>query len=301
MALEAQRLIAVSLGKIAASRGQRGGINLHKNLLVAGVLYKARTAYMVENYSPAPQVSDNTEPEDSKLDSCASEKVSISPGSEPSGHAVSNTQTSSADVIDADDDAQVVPEGPEPTSPEGDKENSPSVLCFPSSREEYLPQDCSMECYDESSSVSNVLPSKDRLTENTSVLNSSQSCNRCGKRKLTETESAVESIVSKKARQENDVKNESVFSSQEVFSSSTQTGKSDSQVHISSLVHSFSAGFTGLLNSDSSNTVCESEESNVEPIIQGHAVASPEALHSCSTQIKEAYEILSRPILAMTV
>lgn len=49
-AAEPQRLIAVSLGKIASSRSQRGGINLHKNLLVASVLHKARTAYMMENF-----------------------------------------------------------------------------------------------------------------------------------------------------------------------------------------------------------------------------------------------------------
>ena len=49
MNTEAHRLIALSLGKIAASRQQRGGINLHKNLLVASVLHKARTAYMMEN------------------------------------------------------------------------------------------------------------------------------------------------------------------------------------------------------------------------------------------------------------
>jgi hypothetical protein len=47
---EAQRLIALSLGKIAMSRQQRGGINLHKNLLVASVLHKARTAYMMDNF-----------------------------------------------------------------------------------------------------------------------------------------------------------------------------------------------------------------------------------------------------------
>jgi len=40
MATETQRLIALSLGKIAASRQKRGGINLHKNLLVASVLLK---------------------------------------------------------------------------------------------------------------------------------------------------------------------------------------------------------------------------------------------------------------------
>lgn len=49
--IETQRLISVSLGKIAQSRGQRGGINLHKNLLVATVLHKARTAYMMETYN----------------------------------------------------------------------------------------------------------------------------------------------------------------------------------------------------------------------------------------------------------
>ncbi|GFO32358.1 immediate early response gene 5-like protein [Plakobranchus ocellatus] len=46
--LESQRLISVSLGKIAQSRSQKGGINLHKNLLVATVLHKARTACMME-------------------------------------------------------------------------------------------------------------------------------------------------------------------------------------------------------------------------------------------------------------
>ncbi|KAH3796264.1 immediate early response gene 5-like protein [Dreissena polymorpha] len=47
---DAQRLIAVSLGKIAVSRQQRCGINLHKNLLVASVLHKARTTYMMDNF-----------------------------------------------------------------------------------------------------------------------------------------------------------------------------------------------------------------------------------------------------------
>lgn len=46
---EAQKLIALSIGKIAMSRQQRGGINLHKNLLVASVLHKARASYMIDN------------------------------------------------------------------------------------------------------------------------------------------------------------------------------------------------------------------------------------------------------------
>lgn len=43
---EAQKVIAISLGKIATSRVQRGGPSLHRSLLVASVLYKARTTYL---------------------------------------------------------------------------------------------------------------------------------------------------------------------------------------------------------------------------------------------------------------
>lgn len=49
MATEAQRLIGISLAKIAQSR-IRGGVSLHKNLLVATVLQKARYIFMEEAY-----------------------------------------------------------------------------------------------------------------------------------------------------------------------------------------------------------------------------------------------------------
>ncbi|KAF7274199.1 uncharacterized protein LOC143203113 [Rhynchophorus ferrugineus] len=59
MASEAQRLIGISLSKIAQSRSHRGGISLHRNLLVATVLQKARYIFMEEAYNmhyhvPAP-------------------------------------------------------------------------------------------------------------------------------------------------------------------------------------------------------------------------------------------------------
>jgi hypothetical protein len=50
MATEAQRLISISLAKIAASRCVRGGVSLHKNLLVATVLQKARYLFMEEAF-----------------------------------------------------------------------------------------------------------------------------------------------------------------------------------------------------------------------------------------------------------
>ncbi|EFA03400.1 hypothetical protein TcasGA2_TC013386 [Tribolium castaneum] len=56
MASEAQRLIGISLTKIAQSRSHRGGVSLHKNLLVATVLQKARYIFMEEAYNMARPV-----------------------------------------------------------------------------------------------------------------------------------------------------------------------------------------------------------------------------------------------------
>lgn len=71
MASEAQRLIGISLTKIAQSRANRGGVSLHKNLLVATVLQKARYIFMEEAYNmvhyqsptptPAPSRSNSQE------------------------------------------------------------------------------------------------------------------------------------------------------------------------------------------------------------------------------------------------
>ncbi|XP_077571458.1 immediate early response gene 5-like protein [Stigmatopora nigra] len=54
-AFDAQNLISISLRKIQSSRTQRGGIKLHKNLLVTYVLRNARQFYMGKNLSPIPR------------------------------------------------------------------------------------------------------------------------------------------------------------------------------------------------------------------------------------------------------
>ncbi|XP_006635330.1 immediate early response gene 5 protein [Lepisosteus oculatus] len=48
--VEAHRIMSISLGKIYNSRVQRGGIKLHKNLLVSLVLRSARQVYLSEYY-----------------------------------------------------------------------------------------------------------------------------------------------------------------------------------------------------------------------------------------------------------
>ncbi|XP_017260036.1 immediate early response gene 5-like protein [Kryptolebias marmoratus] len=50
-AVDAQSLISMSLMKIHSSRTQRGGIKLHKNLLVSFVLRNARQVYLKERYA----------------------------------------------------------------------------------------------------------------------------------------------------------------------------------------------------------------------------------------------------------
>ncbi|XP_015272784.1 PREDICTED: immediate early response gene 5 protein [Gekko japonicus] len=46
--LEAHRIVSISLGKMYSARGQRGGVKLHKNLLVSLVLRSARQVYLSE-------------------------------------------------------------------------------------------------------------------------------------------------------------------------------------------------------------------------------------------------------------
>ncbi|KAK7082423.1 hypothetical protein SK128_013922 [Halocaridina rubra] len=48
--IEAQKLISISLGKMAASRVNKSGSSLHKSLLVASVLQRARNVFLEENY-----------------------------------------------------------------------------------------------------------------------------------------------------------------------------------------------------------------------------------------------------------
>uniref|UniRef100_A0A8B9URS5 Immediate early response 5 n=1 Tax=Anas zonorhyncha TaxID=75864 RepID=A0A8B9URS5_9AVES len=59
--LEAHRIVSISLGKIYSARGQRGGLKLHKNLLVSLVLRSARQVYLSEPGCP-PEPPPNRPP-----------------------------------------------------------------------------------------------------------------------------------------------------------------------------------------------------------------------------------------------
>jgi hypothetical protein len=239
--VDAQRLIAMSLGKIHASRGQRGGINLHKNLLVAGVLQKARSVCLLESYHhPSPSSPKEPEPEEAAPVQEVDDQVVPS---------VEITDENNTQLLDLD----------------RNKENSPPSAEKPAhTRPEFTTH-------------------RDTLSESrSSSQNSDNGCQRCGKRRLTEVESAVDSITpaAKKCRSE----------SQDYSTCYDRHMDVSPSPQIATLVHSF----TGLLNSDSSNDQhCETDEQLT--------TFSDSNIHSCSTQIKEAFDTLTRPILAMSV
>ena len=72
----------MSLGKSTSSRSRRGGINLRHNLLVANILLKARTVYMMANYETIMkarqvQVSERDKPVKVKLADSTSDMASF--------------------------------------------------------------------------------------------------------------------------------------------------------------------------------------------------------------------------------
>ncbi|KAM4640724.1 immediate early response gene 5 protein [Discoglossus pictus] len=79
--LEAHRIVSISLGKIYHSRVQRGGIKLHKNLMVSLVLRSAQQVYLsqaqeelqAQGVYPSPQ--DCTEHRDSRTCQCPPDRA----------------------------------------------------------------------------------------------------------------------------------------------------------------------------------------------------------------------------------
>jgi len=181
MASEAQRLIGISLTKIAQSRSHRGGASLHKNLLVATVLQKARYIFMEEaynmvHYQPPAPVQVRPVPEEELVGLTAEEAT---------GLPENNVQESSS----SDNFQEFLQPACVKCAENQNKENHPP---YQSSELTYLDLDKS----------SNVL--RERSNSPTS----------CLKRRRAvaewETEEAVQSILPKRSKQEED-HDDSVF------------------------------------------------------------------------------------------
>lgn len=264
MASEAQRLIGISLTKIAQSRTHRGGVSLHKNLLVATVLQKARYIFMEEAYnmvhyqSPAPVQPKQTAP--------AEDLVGLT--AEEAGLESSNTLPEEVQ--------------PSPSSTSEDFLQPACVKCAENQDKENHPPYNSELTYLDLDKSSNVLRER----------SNSPSLKRRRAVAEWETEEAVQSILPKRSKQEEEsaeAPDDSVFLEEATILSDAVSKEVDAEKgqeanameidRITSLVSifSFSMG-DGKLN---------------------RSMSTPDL---CSAQAKDTGEGLQqRPFLAMTV
>ncbi|XP_065077842.1 uncharacterized protein LOC135701063 [Ochlerotatus camptorhynchus] len=203
---EAQRLIGISLAKIAQSRVCRGGVSLHKNLLVATVLQKARYIFMEEAYHIVHghylQQNKCMEMEMEKQRNAAAAAAAAAAAS------VNNVDDEScSESEDSDESESYASSENNDESDNEDKENSPPSL--------------NDERGDEDSSSVSYFDMDVKKVEKTSAENSNKRRREAGE---WETEEAVQSILPKRLKSESDSEvAESGNSSQVTVDSASKT------------------------------------------------------------------------------
>jgi len=235
--MDSQRIMAVSIGKIQASRGQRGGPTLRKSLLISTILHKARSSMMMENFQ-------------AMMDSQRSQEV-------PQSEAYSETSEDSSQMapiplpVACSAWSTGPPEPEEDYSEDSDKENPGPVYTALTT------------VASPPSSPLDVLREKDANSDPSY----DPTCARCTKRRFSDaqpqycdvTDPSLDSEnnnMCKRQRlesEEQEYDQSCQYSSQE-FSSCMQT---DSQNPISSLVSRFNSGLSGFLGANMTN--CENE------------------------------------------
>jgi len=274
----AQRLITVSLGKIASSRNQRGGARLHRSLLVAGVLMNARSATAVcsddellDDQNAATEVDDVEFAEKGDIDSS-----SLTPLLPPSVDESWLSDDAVNDVVSA------------PALQDTGTDSESTVHCV-------LP--------DTSASADIEQDTINRLSDYvTTVVKCGQKRKRVGS-DADEVNDFVKTKCSKISAEAAAVSPSHELSVSDSVCDSADSDMETDSVQLSSLVHCFNSGFQGLL---SSNSVVDSPSLSFVHSLdtagdgQCHTAAS-ESIISCSIYIREALETLSRPVLAMSV
>lgn len=193
MASESQRIMNLSLTKIVSSRSRRGGVSLHRNLLVASVLFKARDVYAAE-MAGLVVIRNGCVYDPSTVDDCVDMKAETQDLSNENLHTDETPVTADENLSTTDEnlirDEQIM-------------ETVSAVVCPPSvsdSMQEQSPQnksDCELESCKENiePANSNQTPadgvSKVTKRKRSRKLQSKQ----CLKRSYTEVEQAVLSIT----------------------------------------------------------------------------------------------------------
>jgi len=273
----AQRLIAVSLGKIASSRSQRGGVRLHRSLLVAGVLMNARSA---TTSRCAGEISDDddttTEVDDTDVVECAEMDVC------ESDTLTALLPSTSADSRLSADHAAV---GVLRTA----AVESTAPVCVP-------PDTTASPAADKSAAEQDAVNNRISVSE-------VAECARKRKRLDESDDDDDESREMKRSRCAAELP--VVSTSSQVTAAAGDASETEMEmdgVQLTSLVHCFSSGFQGLLSNSGAGDSLPSLAYTVDTSsdVRHHTSAS-ESIISCSIHIREALETLSRPVLAMSV
>lgn len=231
--VEAHRIMSISLGKIYNSRVQRGGIKLHKNLLVSLVLRSARQVYLSDYYGGAC-LSAQGEREGKEWDLMDPEREKFPPAAEECDQTEETTQNDepqTSETVEKDHDDEV-------KSDEGSEEHS---------------QTSSSDPADSVSSESSDAIKQDQESPTDATLGESrqpQQTHVCTNRKRSAEESAREDAPQKRT------KVTSSNASDDEESEEMDTG------NVSNLITIFGSGFSGLLSKDGAKPDAEAEDSD---------------------------------------
>ncbi|XP_071820361.1 uncharacterized protein [Apostichopus japonicus] len=227
MAVNAQHLITLSIGKIAGSRTQRGGICLRKNLLVASVLSTARAYYYEEMCNRMQEHSTSIE-EDYDISNSTStpsewDRKELADSRESSNIVTSSTPCDQNPPQDASY-GQCNVDGV-------DKENEPEQSIEFTELKSVEMSRCETSTEPENPSQRQILANCTSTEQNTD-----KTC----KRKRSEIEEACDSILPKKAKTEHDSVPAKSSSTVEIVAVKSESS------NISSLVNIFRSGLQGL-------------------------------------------------------
>jgi hypothetical protein len=248
--MEAQKIITMSINKITGSRGQRGGVNLRKNLLVATVLHSARAMYYEEVCKRMARYAEINSNEAATEDEDCTEAADWGDENDSSGRL--DSQSSCSQPCLQQQPMEEDKENCQPTS----TETSPLQ-----SRLEKQEADPTCPAVNEPTEPS---PDKDRMVLGQKSDNSplvSAGCTAC-KRKRSDSDSelreACDSVLPKRAKSsDSDSPAEDVAASSGV--------KQNSEGSITSLVTIFKSGFHGLsgdATTSSTNVVPSTSSTN---------------------------------------
>lgn len=297
---DAQRLIALSLGKIALSRQQRGGINLHKNLLVASVLHKARTTYMMDNFQTL------LANKRSQAEREAAAKMIVDSPKEKSEKTMEiNVETRGVSECNAVNDAEV-PHGERPEKNNTvDKENVTPMV-------ESSTENVSCDRLDnsdlksgskDSSQVVPVITGKTPLSVHngsTHQMKSLPSC-RCaaGKRRRSFVEMNESVTEPKKARFDDELVQSDSDSEYECDSTDSVENMQTESTQVTNLVDIFNSGFNGLCKENESrqSTGHINVYVSADRPISGHQYVLTDI--SCGTQMKDNVSLPTAIALAV--